>query len=105
MRPRTPKPSRALADWSLQGLMSRDEYDRYATRVAELNGTLRGTDVQQMDGSWWIVEEHPGAITDLGPFHSKADALAKSRRMATNLGRGLTIAAARMQAEKEVMGK
>lgn len=34
MRPRTP--SRALADWSLQGLMSRDEYDRYATRVAEL---------------------------------------------------------------------
>lgn len=34
MRPA--KPSRALADFGLQAVMTREQWDRYCTRVAEL---------------------------------------------------------------------
>lgn len=35
-RTHSAKPSRALADFGLQAVMTRDQWDRYATRVAEL---------------------------------------------------------------------
>lgn len=104
MRNRSPRVSRLEADWTRQVLMTSDQWDRYTLRVAELKGTLRDTEVRPYDGGWIVYSGHPDGIDD-GPFPTRAEAYAYSRRMATRLGRGLPIAEARMQAEREVTSK